>query len=74
MKVSTENDNNFGHEKITIVVDNIPLRKCHVMVIEKFLIYHQHRLSIIGLICCKICIVAIHKTKYVKMTVCLYFK
>jgi hypothetical protein len=27
MKVSTENDNNFGHEKITIVVDNIPLRR-----------------------------------------------
>jgi hypothetical protein len=27
MKVSTENDNNFGHEKITIVVDNIPLKQ-----------------------------------------------
>jgi hypothetical protein len=26
MKVSTENDNNFGYEKITIVVDNMPLR------------------------------------------------
>jgi hypothetical protein len=26
MKVGTENDNNFGYEKITIVVDNIPLR------------------------------------------------
>jgi hypothetical protein len=25
MKVSTENDNNFGYEKITILVDNIPL-------------------------------------------------
>jgi hypothetical protein len=25
MKVSTENDNNFGYEKITIMVDNIPL-------------------------------------------------
>jgi hypothetical protein len=25
MKVITENDNNFGYEKITIVVDNIPL-------------------------------------------------
>jgi hypothetical protein len=25
MKVSTENDNNFGYEKITIFVDNIPL-------------------------------------------------
>jgi hypothetical protein len=36
MKVSTENDNNFGYEKIAIVVDNIPLsgplehqRRCH---------------------------------------------
>ena len=27
MKVSTKNDNNFGYEKITIVVDNIPLRE-----------------------------------------------
>ena len=26
MKVSTEIDNNFGYEKITQVVDNIPLR------------------------------------------------
>ena len=25
LKVSTENDNNFGYEKNTIVVDNIPL-------------------------------------------------
>ena len=25
MKVSTENDNNFGYEKITIVVDNMSL-------------------------------------------------
>ena len=29
MKVSTENDNNFGYEKITIVVDNIPLKMRH---------------------------------------------
>jgi hypothetical protein len=27
MKVSTENDNNFGCEKITILVDNIPLKR-----------------------------------------------
>jgi hypothetical protein len=26
MKVSTENDNNFGYEKISILVDNIPLK------------------------------------------------
>ena len=25
MKVSTENNNNFGYEKITIFVDNMPL-------------------------------------------------
>jgi len=25
MKVSTENDNNFGYEKITVLVDNMPL-------------------------------------------------
>jgi hypothetical protein len=27
MKIITENDNNFGHEKIMIVVDNIPLKQ-----------------------------------------------
>jgi hypothetical protein len=27
MKVSTEIDNNFGYEKITQLVDNIPLRR-----------------------------------------------
>jgi hypothetical protein len=27
MKVSTENDNNFGYEKITILVDNISFRE-----------------------------------------------
>jgi hypothetical protein len=27
MKVSTENDNNFGFEKITILVDNISLKE-----------------------------------------------
>jgi hypothetical protein len=27
MKVSTEIDNNFGYEKITQLVDNIPLNK-----------------------------------------------
>ena len=26
MKVSTENDNNFDYEKITILVDNMPLK------------------------------------------------
>ena len=28
MKVSTEIDNNFGYEKITQLVDNIPLNTC----------------------------------------------
>jgi hypothetical protein len=28
MKVSTEIDNNFGYEKITQLVDNIPLSMC----------------------------------------------
>jgi hypothetical protein len=27
LKASTENDNNFGYEKITILVDNMPLKK-----------------------------------------------
>jgi len=27
MKVSTENDNKFGYEKITVLVDNMPLIK-----------------------------------------------
>jgi hypothetical protein len=35
MKVSTENDNNFGHEKITIVVDNIPLSIQYKFVLKK---------------------------------------
>ena len=37
MKVSTENDNNFGYEKITIVVDNILL-----IVIYRYMLYHFH--------------------------------
>ena len=31
MKVSTENDNNFGYEKITILVDNMPLNDLTVI-------------------------------------------
>ena len=34
MKVSTENDNNFGYEKITIVVDNIPLSQKGLLALE----------------------------------------
>jgi hypothetical protein len=31
MKVSMENDNNFGYENITIVVDNIPLKRFKII-------------------------------------------
>jgi hypothetical protein len=33
-KVSTENDNNFGYEKITILVDNIPLTKINCITLK----------------------------------------
>ena len=35
MKVSTENDNDFGHKKITILVDNIPLSKQKIKIFFK---------------------------------------
>ena len=35
MKVSTENDNNFGHEKNMIVVDNMPLNEENYSVLYK---------------------------------------
>jgi hypothetical protein len=35
VKVSTENDNNFGHKKITILVDNIPLSKQKIKIFFK---------------------------------------
>ena len=54
MKVSAEKDNNFGYEKITIVVDNMPLinmflyklnshnRRCrHVIHLVQFLFIKQ---------------------------------
>jgi hypothetical protein len=34
MKVSTEIDNNFGYEKITQLVDNIPLG--HIFLVKSF--------------------------------------
>jgi hypothetical protein len=37
MKVSTENDNNFGYEKITIVIDNIPLKYVLSMPVARML-------------------------------------
>ena len=42
MKVSTEIDNNFGYEKITQLVDNIPLIK-RVSVIYKCYEMYAHR-------------------------------
>ena len=40
MKVSTENDNNFGYEKITIVVDNIPLNRPWIIKSSSLLIFY----------------------------------
>jgi hypothetical protein len=36
MKVSTEIDNNFGYEKITQLVDNIPLRYKFILIYVLF--------------------------------------
>jgi hypothetical protein len=44
MKVSTENDNNFGYEKITIVVDNIPLTLQVIVVQQQVIIKYEKRL------------------------------
>jgi hypothetical protein len=44
MKVSTENDNNFGYEKMTILVDNIPLN-CRINQrndIENHMLHHSN--------------------------------
>jgi hypothetical protein len=38
MKVSTENDNNFGYEKNMIVVDNMPL-----ILYRKYIIKNNNR-------------------------------
>jgi len=38
MKVITENDNNFGYEKITILVDNMPTN--HLLTVK---IFQQNR-------------------------------
>jgi hypothetical protein len=50
MKVSTENDNNFGYEKITIVVDNIPLRHCIniVFILQKNIHVSRERLRFVS--------------------------
>jgi hypothetical protein len=41
MKVSTENDNNFGYEKITIVVDNMPLEAYKSLKLIFFCLYQK---------------------------------
>ena len=43
MKVSTENDNNFGYETITIVVDNIPSRANNSQSIKYYLYKRYHK-------------------------------
>jgi len=35
MKVRTENDNNFGYGKITILVDNMPLNSSNYFLINE---------------------------------------
>ena len=47
MKASTENDNNFGHEKTTILVDNTPLRidlKTKINFVHQILLYNHIKL------------------------------
>jgi hypothetical protein len=45
MKVSTENDNNFGYEKNTIVVDNISLINCNEIFSHGLLYFVQISLT-----------------------------
>jgi hypothetical protein len=49
MKVSTEIDNNFGYEKITQLVDNIPLKHRHLCRVKNmlamYLKYHKAGLT-----------------------------
>ena len=37
MKFSTENDNNLGYEKITILVDNMPLKNNYMKILKQLL-------------------------------------
>ena len=37
MKVSTENDNNLGYEKFTILVDNMPLKNNYMKILKQLL-------------------------------------
>ena len=50
MKVSTEIDNNFGYEKITQLVDNIPLSIEYIDIFTKLhtntILYIPHSLTI----------------------------
>jgi hypothetical protein len=39
MKVSTENDNHFGYEKITILVDNMPLIAINTITATNYIKY-----------------------------------
>ena len=53
MKVSTENDNNLGYEKITIMVDNMPLIEVTTwtgLTVLLFCYVHLHCISDISFI------------------------
>ena len=67
MKISTENDTNFRYENITIVVDNIPLRK-HVAF--PFGDYRECNQVTIGLWLnwCELVNVAIHACEHFMLT------
>jgi len=43
MKVNTENDNNFGYEKIMILVDNMPLMCFFLLILITYT--HTHVFS-----------------------------
>ena len=54
MKVSTEIDNNFGYEKITQLVDNIPLTMRHFEINK--IILNRHISHVKYLLACSIII------------------
>ena len=47
MKVSTENDNNFGYEKNTILVDNIPLSYSFNLIVPVIYFILSYRFNLI---------------------------
>ena len=49
MKVSTEIDNNFGYEKITQLVDNIPLSTLKTNILNRARIGNRYIKSLINI-------------------------